>query len=81
MSAAAVLQVNSASSLALCRLVPAQRRVAKLSPIQLLKAVKNSVELQGMRNCHVSWWNVVNVVASRVCVCVSLLGAGLCCCV
>jgi len=34
--------------------VPSNRRCALLSPIQLLKAVKNSTEIAGMRACHVS---------------------------
>ena len=34
-------------------LVPKGRRVGKLSPIQLLKAVKNETESRGMRAAHV----------------------------
>lgn len=45
--------VSSKSSHALCSLVPAPRRVSALSPVQLLKAVKNETETQGMRNAHV----------------------------
>ena len=47
-------QINSKSSYALCHLVPKARRVSTLSPLQLLKAVKNNTEAQGMRNSHVS---------------------------
>ena len=46
-------QINSKSSYALCCLVPKARRVSALSPLQLLKAVKNDTEAQGMRNSHV----------------------------
>ena len=46
-------QINSKSSYALCHLVPKARRVSALSPLQLLKAVKNDTEAQGMRNSHV----------------------------
>ena len=34
--------------------MPKARRVSALSPLQLLKAVKNDTEAQGMRNSHVS---------------------------
>ena len=47
-------QINSKSSYALCHLVPKACRVSALSPLQLLKAVKNDTEAQGMRNSHVS---------------------------
>lgn len=45
--------VGSHSSQALCKLVPKSRRVKSLSPIQLLKGIKNNTEIEGMRNCHV----------------------------
>jgi len=32
--------------------IPAEHRLAMESPIALLKACKNSAELQGMRACH-----------------------------
>lgn len=34
-------------------LVPKRRRLQKESPISLLKGVKNEVEIEGMRECHV----------------------------
>ena len=34
--------------------VPSNRRCSLLSPILLLKAVKNSTEIAGMKACHVS---------------------------
>ena len=46
--------VGSESSQALCSLVPKARRVKALSPIQLLKGIKNATEIEGMRNSHVS---------------------------
>lgn len=47
-------QISSASSQGLCSLVPKTRRVKKLNPIQLLKAIKNQTEIEGMRQAHVS---------------------------
>ena len=47
-------QINSKSSYALYSMVPKKRRVSILSPLQLLKAVKNETETQGMKNAHVS---------------------------
>ena len=46
--------VGTHSSQALCALVPKARRVKALSPIQLLKGVKNQTEIEGMKNAHVS---------------------------
>lgn len=46
--------VGSESSQALCSLVPKARRVKSLSPIQLLKGIKNDTEIEGMKNAHVS---------------------------
>ena len=46
--------VDSHSSQALCALVPKTRRVRDLSPIQLLKGVKNTTEIEGMKSAHVS---------------------------
>jgi hypothetical protein len=45
--------INSESSQGLVSLVPKGRRVGQLSPIQLLKAVKNETESRGMRAAHV----------------------------
>jgi Xaa-Pro aminopeptidase len=45
--------VDSHSSQALCSLVPKARRVKALSPIQLLKGIKNQTEIEGMKNAHV----------------------------
>eukprot|EP00731_Ephydatia_muelleri_P035767 Em0158g7a len=44
--------ISNKSSYDLTSLVPKQRRVSGLSPIQMLKAVKNEIELQGMRNAQ-----------------------------
>lgn len=33
--------------------VPESRRILKLTPIALMKAIKNPVEVQGMKNAHV----------------------------
>lgn len=46
--------IDSHSSQALCALVPKTRRVRDLSPIQLLKGVKNTTEIEGMKSAHVS---------------------------
>ena len=46
--------VGSHASQALCALVPKARRVKALSPIQLLKGIKNQTEIEGMKNAHVS---------------------------
>lgn len=45
--------VDSHSSQALCALAPKARRVKALSPIQLLKGIKNQTEIEGMKNAHV----------------------------
>ena len=45
--------IDSHSSQALCALVPKARRVKVLSPIQLLKGIKNPTEIEGMKNAHV----------------------------
>ena len=50
----------SQSSYALCSLVLKVRRVKNLSPLQLLKGIKNDTEISGMRNCHVSESSVCN---------------------
>ena len=46
--------VGAQSSQALTALIPKARRVKDLSPIQLLKGVKNATEIEGMKNAHVS---------------------------
>ncbi|CAG7820443.1 unnamed protein product, partial [Allacma fusca] len=40
-------------SAALASSVPDDRRILKLTPISLMKSLKNSVEVQGIINCHV----------------------------
>ena len=47
------LQINSGSGHGLVSLVPRGRWAGQLCPIQLLKAVKNETESQGMRASHV----------------------------
>lgn len=44
--------ISDKSSCAMASLVPKHNRVTGLSPIQMLKAVKNETELQGMRNAQ-----------------------------
>ena len=46
-------QINSRSSHALCSAVPPGRLLSSLSPLQLLKAVKNETEAKGMKEAHV----------------------------
>lgn len=46
--------INDLSSQAFVGCVPDGQRCSQLSPIQLLKAIKNETEVLGMRNCHVS---------------------------
>ena len=46
--------VDSRSSQALCSLVPKARRIKALSPIQLLKGIKNHTEIEGMKAAHAS---------------------------
>ena len=45
--------VSGQASHALCSLVPTSRRKDALSPLQLLKAIKNKTEIKGMKNAHV----------------------------
>lgn len=33
--------------------IPAENLIDAVSPVKLLKSIKNEVELQGLRNCHV----------------------------
>ena len=47
------IQISQSSSYSLCSLIPSARRIKKLCPIQLMKAIKNEVEIAGMRNAHV----------------------------
>ena len=46
-------QISSKSSLALCSLVPHDKRIDKPSPLWRMKAIKNSAELAGMRDANV----------------------------
>lgn len=34
-------------------MVPDGRRVSELSPIQIMKAIKNEVEIEGMKRAHI----------------------------
>lgn len=45
--------VSSTSSHLLTELVPREKRYTEITPIQVMKALKNDVEAQGMRDCHV----------------------------
>lgn len=45
--------MSDSSSYALVNLVPDGRRVSEISPIQLMKAVKNNVEIEGMKRAHI----------------------------
>ncbi|XP_053692241.1 xaa-Pro aminopeptidase ApepP [Sabethes cyaneus] len=45
--------VSLGSSYALTALVPEEKRLHKITPINLMKAVKNEVEAAGMRQCHI----------------------------
>ncbi len=45
--------ISEDSSHALAKLVPESRLCSLPSPIQLLKGIKNSVEIAGMRSCQV----------------------------
>ncbi|XP_019849652.1 PREDICTED: xaa-Pro aminopeptidase 1-like isoform X1 [Amphimedon queenslandica] len=45
--------INSPSSQGLCSLVPKDRRVNKLSPVPLMKGIKNENEIKGMKQAHI----------------------------
>ncbi|KAK3854552.1 hypothetical protein Pcinc_038976 [Petrolisthes cinctipes] len=45
--------ISNHSSHAVTQLVPRERRLTKLSPVALMKAVKNEVEIKGMEACHI----------------------------
>uniref|UniRef100_A0A182XPM7 Xaa-Pro aminopeptidase n=1 Tax=Anopheles quadriannulatus TaxID=34691 RepID=A0A182XPM7_ANOQN len=45
--------ISSGSSYALVALVPEERRLNDITPINLMKAVKNETEAKGIRDCHV----------------------------
>ncbi|XP_070541372.1 xaa-Pro aminopeptidase 1-like isoform X2 [Ptychodera flava] len=45
--------ISSKSSYALINIIPKGRRIIQSSPIALAKAIKNEVEIQGMRNAHI----------------------------
>ena len=48
-------QISNKSSYALVNLIPESRRVMTgVSPVTCKKAIKNSVEIEGMRRAHVS---------------------------
>uniref|UniRef100_A0A2M4AFN2 Putative xaa-pro aminopeptidase n=1 Tax=Anopheles triannulatus TaxID=58253 RepID=A0A2M4AFN2_9DIPT len=44
--------ISSGSSYALTALIPDEKRFHDITPIQLMKAIKNETEAQGMRDCH-----------------------------
>uniref|UniRef100_A0AAG5DP18 Xaa-Pro aminopeptidase n=1 Tax=Anopheles atroparvus TaxID=41427 RepID=A0AAG5DP18_ANOAO len=50
---APLVWISSGSSYALAALVPEERRLHDITPINLMKAVKNDTEAAGMRACHV----------------------------
>ena len=45
--------ISTGSSYALTELVPKHKRYQDITPINIMKAIKNDVEVQGMINCHV----------------------------
>jgi Xaa-Pro aminopeptidase len=45
--------ISHGSSQALTELVPKHKRHQDITPINIMKAIKNDIEAQGMRNCHV----------------------------
>lgn len=45
--------VSPTSSYKMFSMVPKTRRHLEITPVALMKAIKNEVEAQGMRNCHV----------------------------
>lgn len=45
--------ISLGSSYALTALIPEEKRLHEITPINLMKAVKNEVEAKGMRECHV----------------------------
>lgn len=45
--------ISLGSSQSLTELVPKEKRYQDITPINLMKAIKNDVEVEGMRNCHV----------------------------
>lgn len=45
--------ISKESSYSLTSLVPRLKRVQDTSPVQLMKAIKNDVEAEGITNCHV----------------------------
>lgn len=46
--------VSPSSSYGIVSSIPEERRLQEESPIQLRKAVKNSIEIEGMKKAHVS---------------------------
>ncbi|CAL4122456.1 unnamed protein product [Meganyctiphanes norvegica] len=45
--------VSNHASQAIMKLVPKERRISKLSPIAVAKALKNDTEIRGMENAHI----------------------------
>lgn len=45
--------ISLGSSQALTNLVPKSKRYQEITPIQVMKAIKNDVEAQGMIDCHI----------------------------
>lgn len=52
-SCSGTIWISSPSSAALNTLIPKTRRLSQLSPVAKLKAMKNPVEIQGMKNAHI----------------------------
>lgn len=45
--------ISPTSSYCLNHLIPEKRRVQEITPINLLKAIKNATEIEGLKNCHI----------------------------
>ncbi|KAK7063294.1 Xaa-Pro aminopeptidase 1 [Halocaridina rubra] len=45
--------LSNHSSYAVMRMVPKERRIVKLSPVALMKAIKNDTEIEGMETSHI----------------------------
>ena len=68
--------ISEDSSYALVRLALESQLCSSPSPIQLLKGIKNEVEIQGMQNCQVYWGEFI----VKATVLLSLSGSRFCCC-
>ncbi|GAB0092317.1 Xaa-Pro aminopeptidase ApepP [Sergentomyia squamirostris] len=45
--------ISPTSSFCLNNIIPKKRRVQEITPINLMKSMKNPVEVEGLKNCHV----------------------------